>query len=150
MKTITLWQPWASLVAIGAKKIETRSWATNYRGPIAIHAAKKDPHAIIRKLPTEIQQAVFESICKHYGIQAGALLKMKTGAVIATCNLADCVLITPEFTDTLSEQEITFGDYTPGRWAWILEDVKPLDKSVPAVGKQRLWEWETPEGGMLL
>lgn len=43
MKAITLWQPWASLIAIGAKKYETRSWKTNYRGPIAIHAAKKDP-----------------------------------------------------------------------------------------------------------
>ena len=43
MKAITLWQPWASLIACGAKKYETRSWATRYRGPIAIHAAKKYP-----------------------------------------------------------------------------------------------------------
>lgn len=40
MKAITLTQPWATLVAIGAKRIETRSWATRYRGPLAIHAAK--------------------------------------------------------------------------------------------------------------
>lgn len=39
VKTLTLLQPWASLVACGAKKIETRSWATKYRGPLAIHAA---------------------------------------------------------------------------------------------------------------
>lgn len=41
MKVITLWEPWASLIAVGAKMIETRSWNTNYRGRIAIHAAKK-------------------------------------------------------------------------------------------------------------
>lgn len=41
MKAISLWQPWASLVAVGAKKIETRSWATKYRGSLAIHATKK-------------------------------------------------------------------------------------------------------------
>jgi hypothetical protein len=41
MKAISLWQPWATLVAIGAKTIETRGWSTSYRGPIAIHAAKK-------------------------------------------------------------------------------------------------------------
>ncbi len=40
MKAISLLQPWATLVAIGAKRIETRSWATNYRGPLAIHASK--------------------------------------------------------------------------------------------------------------
>lgn len=42
MKAITLWQPWASLVATGAKIIETRSWGTRHRGPIAIHAAMED------------------------------------------------------------------------------------------------------------
>ena len=39
-KTLTIAQPWATLVAIGAKQIETRSWQTNYRGDIAIHAGK--------------------------------------------------------------------------------------------------------------
>ena len=39
-KALTIAQPWATLVAIGAKQIETRSWQTNYRGDIAIHAGK--------------------------------------------------------------------------------------------------------------
>jgi hypothetical protein len=43
MKAITLHQPWATLVAIEQKKIETRSWPTSYRGPLAIHAAKTMP-----------------------------------------------------------------------------------------------------------
>lgn len=46
MKCISLWQPWATLMAIGAKKIETRVWPTNHRGPLAIHAAKKRPSEI--------------------------------------------------------------------------------------------------------
>lgn len=41
MKALTIWQPWASLLACGAKKYETRSWATKYKGQIAIHAAIK-------------------------------------------------------------------------------------------------------------
>ena len=41
VKAITIWQPWASLVAVGAKTMETRSWPTKYRGPIAIHAAQR-------------------------------------------------------------------------------------------------------------
>lgn len=46
MKCISLWQPWATLMAIGAKRIETRSWPTSHRGPLAIHAAKKRPSEI--------------------------------------------------------------------------------------------------------
>ena len=41
MKALTIWQPWASLLVSGQKKYETRSWATDYRGPIAIHAAMR-------------------------------------------------------------------------------------------------------------
>ena len=39
MKTLSLIQPWASLIALGEKRIETRSWGTRYRGPLAIHAS---------------------------------------------------------------------------------------------------------------
>ena len=38
MKIITLKQPWASLVAYGIKKYEFRTWKTNYRGKLLIHA----------------------------------------------------------------------------------------------------------------
>lgn len=159
MKAITLWQPWAILLAIGAKRFETRSWATSYRGPIAIHAATKDPRAIIRELPTETQQAIFESIYKHYGIQAGALLKMQTGAVIATANLVDCHRMvlhggrglsstSPGWLETdrgiyePDEQELLFGDWTPGRYAWELANVQMLPEPIPVKGGQRIWNWD--------
>jgi hypothetical protein len=45
VKALTLHQPWASLVAAGVKMIETRSWSTRYRGPLAIHAGAKRPRA---------------------------------------------------------------------------------------------------------
>jgi hypothetical protein len=38
---ISLWQPWATLVAIGAKRIETRGWSPWYRGALVIHASKR-------------------------------------------------------------------------------------------------------------
>ena len=38
MKVLTLKQPWATLVAEGIKEYEFRSWKTNYRGKILIHA----------------------------------------------------------------------------------------------------------------
>jgi activating signal cointegrator 1 len=46
MKAISICQPWATLIVIGAKRFETRSWKTDYRGILAIHASKtKVPHA---------------------------------------------------------------------------------------------------------
>jgi len=39
------------------------------------------------------------------------------------------------------EPELSFGDYTPGRYAWILADVKLLPEPVPARGALGLWEW---------
>ncbi len=46
MKAISILQPWASLVALGHKKIETRSWNTKYRGELLIHASKKQTHML--------------------------------------------------------------------------------------------------------
>ncbi len=139
MKAITLWQPWASLVAIGAKRIETRSWATKYRGPLAIHAAQKHITIVDDLKASRLIQNTIHS-------RGVAIKDLPKGVVLATSILVDCVRITPEFMDTLSEQEKAFGDYTLGRYAWVLEDIKKLDKPIPAIGKQRLWEWESPEG----
>jgi len=58
MKAITIHQPYASLIACGAKIYETRSWATKYRGKIAIHAGKSDPIRTYKKLPPVTQGSV--------------------------------------------------------------------------------------------
>ncbi len=57
MRCITLTQPWATLVAIGAKTIETRSWGTKYRGELAVHAAKG--------FPKEAQHLCFQEPFRH-------------------------------------------------------------------------------------
>lgn len=149
MKAITLTQPWATLVAIGAKKIETRGWRTRYRGPLAIHAAKG--------FPKEAQQLAYyvepfrtvlaQAHCiptQAYGMTPENL---PTGCVVATCELVECVLIEDHSTDwglrwPITEQERAFGDYTPGRYAWLLADVQPLATPVPARGALGLWNWE--------
>lgn len=41
MKALTIKNPWAMLIALGVKDIENRTWKTNYRGRIYIHAAAK-------------------------------------------------------------------------------------------------------------
>jgi hypothetical protein len=135
MKALTLTQPWATLVAVGAKRIETRSWRTSYRGPLAIHAAKG--------FPKWAREFTTDPDCYECfrGPQASPAYPL--GAVLATCNLVACTLISLPFEEQLSDRERALGDYSPGRFAWVLEDAKPLLKPVPAMGHLGLWEWLT-------
>lgn len=157
MKAITLTQPWATLVALGEKKIETRSWRTNYRGPLAIHAAKtfgrggeKDIRAMFDQFPE------FERVLGQHG---WSLKTLPRSAVIATCQLVGIVSTAQLAMQTchewtgpdgrlyrfdLTENEYTFGDYSVGRYAWLLADVKQFEICHSASGALGLWEWWMP------
>ena len=166
MKALTLWQPWATLIAIEAKTIETRSWYTNYRGPLAIHAAKQTTEDAVGLC---VHEPFFGALIgsgfvrneKNWTGQEYAQLdttKMPFGAIVATCELVYCIKIEkarkfyrnalPRMIDGLwlppDEPELSFGDYTPGRYAWILANVKALPEPIPAKGAQGLWEWILP------
>ncbi|MDT8901152.1 ASCH domain-containing protein [Anaeroselena agilis] len=130
MKALTLWEPWASLIALGAKRIETRSWPTNYRGPIAIHAAKS------RKFWGLVAQEPFTSAATQPTI-------FHPGCVIAIADLVACIEMTPQNIAMVDEPERSFGHYEPGRFMWLLANVRRIDP-VPATGRQRIWEWEGP------
>ena len=151
MKALTLWQPFAQLVAIGAKKIETRSWATKYRGPIAIHAAKNRGYEKNRFGKLSALRSAINEFC------ITPLGKIPYGSVIAIADLVDCVEVESAMRGIYYDRiailkpgivvrgnELAFGDYTPGRYAWILKNVRRI-KPVPAKGLQRLWNWEPPE-----
>ncbi len=157
MKTLTLTQPWASLVALGKKRIETRSWRTPYRGPLAIHAAKG--------FPKWAQETCFEDPF-WAALGAGPISQgtrerifkplLPLGKVIATCRLISCLptrelqldgeIETDLFANSenfeMTELERAFGDYSEGRWAWLLADIMPLAIPVEAKGALSLWDWE--------
>jgi hypothetical protein len=167
MKAITIWQPWASLLACGAKQYETRSWKTDYRGPIAIHAAAKDPCKMSLLGLEEFDKAASEALEKAGQSFTWCLLPL--GKIIATAELVNCwhIVYHPgpdidiakhikigaeldvpkhhlDFQKYIvpTEQEMLFGDWTPGRYAWELANVKILSEPIPAKGQQRLWSWE--------
>jgi hypothetical protein len=158
MKVLTLTQPWATLVAIGAKHIETRSWETLYRGPLAIHAAagygKGGRRGHQELCGTEPFCSVLNAACeRHYRPWSGlrdmvAHPFMPLGAIVATCELQSVVRV--EILDsyvhhdlfTMTDQERAFGDYTPGRFAWLLANVRPLPAPIPAKGALGLWTWD--------
>jgi activating signal cointegrator 1 len=162
---LTLTQPWATLVAIGEKRVETRSWGTKYRGPLAIHAAKGFPKWAREVCRTE----PFERVLWIAGYRLFEDLPL--GVVIATAHLDDCLPITTapngeacvapddeglirpwsrlqmfgahakvQVGYTTTEHEAAFGDYTPGRFGWLLSKIAPLPHPVPARGTLGLWK----------
>lgn len=154
MKAITLTQPWATLVAIGAKRIETRSWNTSYRGPIAIHAAKGFPGDAKRFCESRmVCQVMGWSDCAVPLTQewlddiARNIKELPLGCVLATATLVQSIetSLLSEYFRPFTEQEEAFGDYAPGRFGFLLDNVTQLAEPVPAKGALGLWEWEPPK-----
>lgn len=153
MKTISVTQPWATLIAIDAKRIETRSWKTAYRGPIAIHAAKAFPGwakdicasrmfcaaAGWPNCDGPLTQAWLDD-------NASRIKALPRGFVIATARLVNCIEVDliERFVQPFTDQERAFGNYEPNRFGWLLDEVKPLEQPVPAKGALGLWEWNPP------
>ena len=139
MKAITVWQPWAQLLAEGKKHDETRSWRTNYRGEILIHAAKSDHSGILLHIPMNELKYFQEA-----GVTS-RIDKLPTGAIIGKAILTDCKLIDQAYHDFIKElcpAEFAYGDFTVGRYAWRMEKPKLFKNPIPVSGKQGLWNWD--------
>lgn len=132
-KCISLWQPYAEAIKRGFKTYETRSWGTSYRGPLAIHAAKR-PYNLRQDVPFAVASFMFD----HRMNQS----EMAFGAAICVVTLADCIRMTPEFIARTPRQELIWGDWQPGRYAWKVQLVKVFDEPIPLRGQQGLWAWE--------
>ena len=135
MRTISLWQPWATLIAIGAKQYETRSWNVSFRGEIAIHAARTANQLPIAKMKP------FCDVLAAAGFTHPSMLPL--GTVLCVATLVDCFR-SEDIRQFLSDQEKAFGDYGPGRYAWQLASVRVLATPIPARGQQGIWDWKVP------
>jgi len=132
-KAITLYEPYASLMAIGAKRNETRGCRTALRGDIAIHAAKKDygtPPALV------------PLIIKAYRDRGLEPSPDTMGCIVAVVNLYD-VQPAERVYPTSSAEELAFGNYLCGRWIYLTHTVRRLAKPVPCRGYQSIG-WTVP------
>jgi len=126
MKAVSVKQPWAAFIAAGLKTIETRTWHTQYRGPLLIVASlKPDKVAMNKTVNPEIADAVLPF----------ALF----GRALCTCRLVDC-------------HWMSKGDEAAARCplffravSWVLADVKPLKKPFPVKGRLGFYEVEVPQ-----
>jgi hypothetical protein len=144
---LTVLQPWASLIACGAKRYETRHWRTPYRGDLAIHAAKS--------VPEEGEELMYELLDAERTVDGWVYLDEETaralhglgiqrpgdfplGAVVCLARLVNCVP-----TERVAHQpDAVFGDFSRGRWAWELADVRLVLPPQPCRGYQGLWRWD--------
>jgi hypothetical protein len=132
MRALSVFQPWASLLVLGRKRFETRSWRTTHRGLLAIHAARKFS-ATVRAL---CLQEPFRSLLREAGIENADALPR--GVVLGTAELVGCTLA-DELSD-IPDAERQFGNFGPGRWAWQLAAAAPLPSPVPARGRLGIFE----------
>ena len=158
IKAITVNQPYASLLAVGVKKYETRGWYTNYRGLIAIHAGLKSYKTwAFTSKPLE----PFVNALKHYvdGFNKGLTAPiLPYGAVIAIAKLVGCweiesvkkyeyaAMLKGNIIEHIKDDELLFGNWSPNRYAWEMANVNMLSEPIPIKGKQGLWNWEMPDG----
>jgi len=124
VKAFTVYQPYAYAIVAGLKGYETRPRRTHIRGRVAVHAAKGNPQFVT----LAVDMALPETMKLHYG------------AVLGTVEIVDCVPV-EALIGTLSERERVLGDYTPGRFAWVLKNPVMFDRPIPARGFQGWWNW---------
>lgn len=155
MRALSLTQPWATLVANGSKKVETRSWRTSYLGEIAIHAAKGFPKWAKDDCMTPVfARALWPDppgvTADFEGCRAEQRLisELPLGAVVAVAQLAHVMPTEHRLSGSGARvferpapgtPEHAFGDYSPRRFMWFLENVRPLRGPVPCRGALGVW-----------
>jgi len=129
MKAISLWQPWATLMAIHAKTIETRHWPIKHRGELAIHAAQ-----------TKEGMRIASPECW----EALKGITIDFGAIVAVVDVYDCeptmALKLKAGIQHWIAAEQTFGDFSDGRYGWLTRNPIRLQTPIPLRGQQGLWE----------
>jgi len=127
VKALTVAQPYASLIAANRKSVETRSWQTSYRGPLAIHAAKTAPASLTREVA-----------------KASEDLILVRGAIVCVAQLVAITIAgQPDLAGELYEpepREGILGDFTPGRYLWHLSEVEPVVPAIVCPGQRNLWD----------
>jgi activating signal cointegrator 1 len=132
MKALSVAQPYATLLVLGAKRLETRPWQTAHRGPLAVHAAR-NLSAAARAL---CRQDPFRSLLRAGGIMSWS--DLPRGAVVGAVELTGCARV--EDLPPPEEPEASLGDFSPGRWVWQLRHPLRLPAPLPARGRLGLFD----------
>ena len=121
MKVLTLKQPWATLISEGLKEYEFRSWNTNYRGKLLIHAGVSIDKEEIKKYSYDYPKS----------------------RIVALVELIDCIKIDDKFNKMIKDKNsIVYGSKEREGYAWKLRLIKKIDDNKEIKGKLGLWNIE--------
>jgi hypothetical protein len=138
MKALTIRQPYATLIMLGIKQLETRRWRTNYRGPLVIHAASTgggtSTDALMR---LERRIGAMPTVLAEKTYPLGALLGVVT--------LDECLPISPRLIAALTPLERHLGLYQDGGFVWDLARAGRVRFAAPIPCAGRLGMWTLPD-----
>ncbi|MBP7583460.1 MAG: ASCH domain-containing protein [Spirochaetes bacterium] len=123
MKAISIRQPWAELIIRGIKDVENRSWFTEHRGLLAIHAAR----TFYFNLDNKAEREEWEELRDEYGLDKD---KLVYGALVGTVEVVEVT------------KQVKSKWHVQGSWGWYVTNAKRLEKPVPVRGMPGLFEVE--------
>ncbi len=149
MNALTLWQPWATLIVIGAKKVETRSWMACFRGRFAAHAAKTLRGIELVKAMPEKERSYILDALEAAGYRRD-MMDLPLGEILGTADLYDCLPMGELLSRTRihplnTERERAMGDWSYNNYGFLLKDEVKFAEPIPARGGQLWWRWDSPE-----
>lgn len=148
IKALTIWQPYCQFLVRGTKHFETRTWATKYRGPVAIHAAARPAFkGVIDTLRTLVKKASLPKALRQIVYNDGvapveSINEYPRSSVVAIGRLVACHQITPKLLNKVGPIERILGNWHLGDYAWEFEDIVEMPQPIPAKGQQGLWTWK--------
>lgn len=129
MKALTLWRPWPELILRAGKDVENRSWATTYRGPLAIHAGKAfDASVAASRVPLDLHPRW------EYPVLGADSPQGLVGVV-------DLIGVHYAGDDHCQHAPMPMCSRwaQPACWHWQLANPRLLARPIPCRGRQGLW-----------
>jgi hypothetical protein len=140
MQVLSVMQPWATMLALGFKRLETRTWQTRHRGPLAIHAARR---RMTEPLPMGWRPKM-SAAQQRLGLDGWPDL-FPRGAILGVVELLDCVPVEDLEPGEPDAIERMLGNFGPGHWVWRLGAARPLRLPVLVCGQQGVFYAPLPE-----
>lgn len=136
MMGLTLLEPWASLMAAGLKRIETRSWCTDYRGELVIQASASKKSC---RHSYDVEKLFKEAGMPWPDDWPVSPEGYPRGRILGVCRLIDCVEMDADIINRVPQRERAFGVWAPGRFAWIAPSFRRVEP-IPWKGSLGLWK----------
>jgi hypothetical protein len=136
-KVLSIRQPWASMIVRGLKRFEIRSWRTQYRGQLLIHASSARPGGTSEELFDDGELA---DLLKRIGISSLADMQaLPRSAIVGAVNLTDVLdAQTFESVSTADDASVV-GAFNDDDFFFLLSNAVEITPISGVNGKLNIW-----------